>query len=126
MQTSGSSNTVVFPKEGQLAERYAIRHGLCLRQIGRRYELRRQKLFWSFAVQGQRYALRCVKLCWSFAVQGQRYALQCVKLCWSFAVQGQRYALRCVKLFRSFAAPRQYYASRHKVAATFFGVTRLE
>jgi hypothetical protein len=48
--------TIVFSKKGQLAERYAIKHGLWLRPIGRRYSLCRQKLFRNFAALKQRYA----------------------------------------------------------------------
>jgi hypothetical protein len=74
-QQNESGTTVVFPKEGQLAECYAIRHGVWLRQNGRRYELRCQKLFWSFAAQSPRYALRSQKLIWNFAAQGWRYVV---------------------------------------------------
>jgi hypothetical protein len=46
-------STVVFPKEGQLAERGAKKHGLQLHQIWLRYALWCQELLWTFAAQGQ-------------------------------------------------------------------------
>jgi hypothetical protein len=62
--------TVVFPKEGQLAERYAKNHGLWLRQIGQPYALRFHNWFWSI---GQRHALRRLDLFQRIAAQAQRY-----------------------------------------------------
>jgi hypothetical protein len=47
------------------------------------------------------------------------------KVAFEFRRSEPALCIRFQKLFRSFAAPRQRYASRHKVAATFFGVTRL-
>jgi hypothetical protein len=76
-----SDITVVFPKEGQLAERYAIKHGLWLRRIGRRYALRRRR---------SEPALRVTVSKLRFEIRRSRAALR-VTLS---AAQSRRYALR--------------------------------
>jgi hypothetical protein len=93
-------HTVVFPKEGQLAERHAIKHGLWLRQIGRRYALRSKKLFWSFAAQSLRYALhsQAVKSCLRVSLLKGSVMRYAVKTCFGVSPLRCSVTLHAIKL----------------------------